>query len=144
VHQEQTFAAFLIRWLPHVEQELLSFLEHLNELLFKWGSCPSIVSFLCSILHFIWCKKYRYKIYGNAFLIFDLNMICVLWCLTPLSTTYQLYRGGLSPLTLLVRIMFHVLDTLCDKVWQWLATGRWFTPGTPVSSTTKPYDACRN
>jgi hypothetical protein len=50
VHQEQTFAAFLIRWLPHVEQELLSFLEHLNELLFKWGSCPSIVSFLCSIL----------------------------------------------------------------------------------------------
>jgi hypothetical protein len=29
-----------------------------------------------------------------------------------------------------------VLDTaLCDKVCQWLATGRWFSPGTPVSST---------
>jgi hypothetical protein len=27
-----------------------------------------------------------------------------------------------------------VLDTtLCDKVCQWLATGRWFSPGTPVS-----------
>jgi len=25
--------------------------------------------------------------------------------------------------------------TLCDKVCQWLATGRWFSPGTPVSST---------
>jgi hypothetical protein len=27
--------------------------------------------------------------------------------------------------------------TLCDKVCQWLATGRWFLPGTPVSSTNK-------
>jgi hypothetical protein len=31
-----------------------------------------------------------------------------------------------------------VLDTeLCDKVSQWLADGRWFSPGTPVSSTNK-------
>jgi len=31
-----------------------------------------------------------------------------------------------------------VLDTtLCDKVCQLLATGRWFSPGTPVSSTNK-------
>ena len=31
-----------------------------------------------------------------------------------------------------------VLDTtLCDKVCQWLATVRWFSPGTPVSSTNK-------
>jgi len=29
-----------------------------------------------------------------------------------------------------------VLDTtLCDKVCQWLATGRWFSLATPVSST---------
>jgi hypothetical protein len=27
--------------------------------------------------------------------------------------------------------------TLCDKVCQWLTTGRWFSPGTPVSSTNK-------
>jgi hypothetical protein len=27
--------------------------------------------------------------------------------------------------------------SLCDKVCQWLATGRWFTPGPPVSSTNK-------
>ena len=27
--------------------------------------------------------------------------------------------------------------TLCDKVCQWLATGRWFSPGPLVSSTTK-------
>jgi hypothetical protein len=27
--------------------------------------------------------------------------------------------------------------TLCDKVCQWLATGQWFSPGPPVSSTNK-------
>ena len=29
------------------------------------------------------------------------------------------------------RDLFHT--TLCDKVWQWLAAGRWFSPGTLVS-----------
>ena len=46
----------------------------------------------------------------------------------------------LSPLTLRVRIPFMqgVLNTtLCVKVCQWLAAGRWFSPGTPVSSTNK-------
>ena len=46
----------------------------------------------------------------------------------------------LPPLTLWVRIPLRrcVLDTtLCDKVCQWLASGRWFSPGTPVSSTNK-------
>ena len=33
-----------------------------------------------------------------------------------------------------------VLDTkLCEKVCQWIATGRWFSPGTPVSSINKTY-----
>jgi len=33
-----------------------------------------------------------------------------------------------------------VLDTtLCDKVGQWLAKGRWFSPDNPVSSTNKTY-----
>ena len=27
--------------------------------------------------------------------------------------------------------------TLCDQVWQWLATGWWFSPGTPISFTNK-------
>jgi len=27
--------------------------------------------------------------------------------------------------------------TLCDQICQWLATGQWFSPGTPVSSTNK-------
>jgi hypothetical protein len=43
-------------------------------------------------------------------------------------------------MTLWVRIppRLGVLDaTLCDKVYQWLAVGRRFFPGTPVSSTNK-------
>ena len=45
-----------------------------------------------------------------------------------------------SPLTLWIRIPLRrgAFDTtLCDKVCQWLAEGRWFSPGTPVSSTNK-------
>ena len=45
-----------------------------------------------------------------------------------------------SPLTLWARISLKrgLLDTtLCDSVCLWLATGRWFSTGTPVSSTNK-------
>jgi hypothetical protein len=48
----------------------------------------------------------------------------------------------LSQLMLWVRIQLRrgVLDTtLCDQVCQWLATGRWVSPGTPVSLTNKTY-----
>ena len=44
----------------------------------------------------------------------------------------------LSPLMLWVRIhLGERCTTLCDKVCQWLATGRYFSPHTPVSSTNK-------
>jgi hypothetical protein len=37
-----------------------------------------------------------------------------------------------------VHLIKCVLDTtLCDKVYQRLATGRWFSPGPPVSHTNK-------
>jgi hypothetical protein len=44
----------------------------------------------------------------------------------------------LSPLMLRVRISIRArCTTLCDKVCHWLATGLWFSPGTPVSSSNK-------
>jgi hypothetical protein len=51
-------------------------------------------------------------------------------------TTTYLVNQCLSPLKLWVRIplMRGILDTLCDKVCQWLATDQWFSP---VSSTSK-------
>jgi hypothetical protein len=44
----------------------------------------------------------------------------------------------LSPLMLPVRIPNRPrCTTLCDKVYQWLPTGRWFSPFPPVSSANK-------
>jgi hypothetical protein len=44
----------------------------------------------------------------------------------------------LSPLMLWVRISMRAgCITLCNKVCRWLATGRWFSPSTPVSFTNK-------
>jgi hypothetical protein len=53
------------------------------------------------------------------------NYLCI-QCLSPLKLWVwtQLRRGELD-------------TTLCDKVCQWLATGWWFSPGSPVSSTNK-------
>ena len=56
------------------------------------------------------------------------------WLYGTCSWIYNyLCNQRLSPLTLWVRILLSwgVLDTaLCDKFCQWLATGRWFSPGT--------------
>jgi hypothetical protein len=49
-----------------------------------------------------------------------------------------LFNQCLSPLMLWVWISIKArCTTLCDKVCQWLATGRWFSLGPPVSSTNK-------
>jgi hypothetical protein len=55
------------------------------------------------------------------------------WCLIP-----DLLQGQcLSPLKSWFRIPHMVKCTLCDKVCHWLATGLWFSPGTPVCSINK-------
>jgi hypothetical protein len=44
----------------------------------------------------------------------------------------------IAPIRLYFYFWRDVLDTtLCDKVYHWLATGRWFSPGLPVSITNK-------
>jgi hypothetical protein len=49
-----------------------------------------------------------------------------------------LWNQGLSPLMLWVRISIRArCTTLCDKVCQWLATGRQISLGPPISSTNK-------
>ena len=67
-----------------------------------------------------------------------------LWSYCSLIYNY-LCNQCLSPLRLWVWIPLRgsVFDTtINDKVCQWLATGRWFSPGTLVSSTNKtdPHD----
>ena len=55
------------------------------------------------------------------------NYLCNL-CLASLKLRVptQSLRGALD-------------TTFCDKICQWLATGRWFSPRTPISSTNKSY-----
>jgi len=61
------------------------------------------------------------------------------WSWSYESWTYNyLCNQCLSSLMLWVRISIRArCATICDKVCQWLATGRWFSPGPPVSSTNK-------
>ena len=96
---------------------------------------------------FFLLKLFRHDHWMHGFL----TKIVMLWGLYILTrgrrdlmvvgfTTNYLWNQYLSPLKLWVRTPLRrgVLDTtLYDKVYQWLATGRWFSPGTPVSSTNK-------
>jgi hypothetical protein len=79
--------------------------------------------------------------------------VCVFFCLTTWVNTTPSWSWSygswiynyswnqcLSPLMLWVRVSIRVrCTTLCDKVCQWLATDRWFSPDPSVSSTFKAY-----
>ena len=57
-----------------------------------------------------------------------------------LTHNVQLYgtNSNSGAFVVVITLRRGVLDTtLCDKVCQWLATDRWFSPGTTVSSTNK-------
>jgi hypothetical protein len=55
-----------------------------------------------------------------------------------------LFNQCLSPLMLSVRISIRAMcTTLCDKVCQWLATDRWFSPGSPMSTTNNTWPSDR-
>jgi hypothetical protein len=75
--------------------------------------------------------------------LLNLRLVRLLYCSCSSTILYgslnynYLCKHCPSPLTLWVRIHLRrgILDiTLCDKVCQWFATGRWFYSGTPVSS----------
>jgi hypothetical protein len=55
----------------------------------------------------------------------------------PLSTIFQLYRGGFASSFVNYKKGCTRLAARSDKVYQLLAHGQWFSPGTPASSTTK-------
>ena len=85
----------------------------------------------------LWKKIYKYKIVICTYFYLKIcrSWVIVWWLdlqlpmLSVLITTNDWVRTSLRR---------DVLDTtLCDKVCQWLEAGRWFSPGTPVSSTNK-------
>jgi hypothetical protein len=70
----------------------------------------------------------------DAFYISELNRTLIdFWCLMPLSAIFQLYLPGFVN----YKKGCTRLSAASDKVYQLLAHGRWFSLGTPVSSTTK-------
>ena len=88
------------------------------------------------LLVWIWKKKYGY--------IGEKALTSKSWQGPSWSRSYgswiynYLCNQCLSPLMLWVQISIRARCTiLCDKVCQWLATGWWFPPGPPVSSTNK-------
>jgi hypothetical protein len=86
---------------------------------------------------FVFCRK---KSKMNAIAGHSLiNMGGPSWLWSYGSWIYNyLCNQWISLLMLWVRISIRArCTTLCDKVCQWLATDRWFSPGRPVSSTNK-------
>ena len=70
-----------------------------------------------------------------SFYILILSTICLSFICTIILCSIHVKRviGEFEPLS-----WGGVLNTtLCDKVCQWLATGRWFSPGTLVPSSNK-------
>ena len=83
------------------------------------------------LFHIFFMKYVKFSVIftGNKALTLELKRLS--WSYGSWIYNY-LCNQCLSPL------MLWVLDTtLCDKVCQWLATGRWFSPDPQVSSTNK-------
>ena len=116
----------------------------------KKGILEILSDLWCILIHILsWedcvklstCKISYIDIFSSSNLQNNDNHQGLSWSWSHGSWIYNyLCNQCLSPLKLWVRIPLRrcVLDTtLCDKVCQWLATGLWFSVGTPVSSTNK-------
>ena len=126
---------------------ILFSLHNLNEWICPWrfNTTWSLSLFLTGS----WVNFNFNTIFYNKFLLIyrifcEVNMIKLpvgsLWSWSNGSWIYNyLCNQWRSPLTLWVQIPLRqgVLDTLCDKVCQWLVAGLWLSLGTPVSSNNK-------
>jgi hypothetical protein len=96
----------------------------------------------CSIFSWVWCWIFRWTLceLSNDITICSIISNLVQGPSWPSSYGNWIYNylcnQYLSPLVLWVGISIMAMcTTLCDKVCQWLATGRWFSPGPPVYFT---------
>jgi hypothetical protein len=108
-----------------------------------WFSAVLIISFW-KVNIYIYQYWKEFSPLDNRDLINSLSSILYLWISTfPEGLTFtlllllfpHLFAQVELVLMLWVRIAIRArCTTLCDKVSQWLATGRWFSPGPPVST----------
>jgi len=90
-------------------------------------------------LHPVLNVKNRHWAHKHLFIFRITHMWYCKWTLSGRSSR-QCIRSSLSVtvLNILIYNRRGVFDTtLCDIVCQWFAAGRWFSPGTPISSTNK-------
>jgi hypothetical protein len=103
-------------------------------------SLKTSINQLCFIIKYISTKHIAFFIDWIVKLVY-FYISGALWSWSHASWIYNyLCNQCLSPLTLWLRVPPRrgVLSTpLCDKVSQWLATDRCFSPLTPLSSTNK-------
>jgi len=93
------------------------------------GSGLPFLSFILGVIPILNSGKFNKVLYAS--LCINLGLPFILLIITSHDST-------LLMLWVRIQLRRRVLDTtLCDKVCHWLASGRWFTPGTPVSSTNK-------
>jgi hypothetical protein len=89
------------------------------------------------ILHLVFVKVVVGTFVLLFYFVFIVYIVVLFLFCSPMNSKF-LFNHCLSPLMLWVRISIWTrCTTLCDKVCQWLATGWWFSPGPPVSSTNK-------
>jgi hypothetical protein len=89
------------------------------------------------ILHLVFVKVVVGTFVLLFYFVFIVYIVVLFLFCSPINSKF-LFNQCLSPLMLWVRISIWArCTTLCDKVCQWLATGWWFSPGPPVSSTNK-------
>ena len=74
---------------------------------------------------------------ANLELLIDKTLSIYLYVKLKAHTSLSPIRCGLAPCFVNYKKGCPRLAATCDKVYQLLAHGRWFSPGTPASSTTK-------
>jgi hypothetical protein len=109
-------------FLTHVAHSFFHQVHDCQCSLFCWSSFCWSVSPQSSFTPFIVHRQEtasNFKILSNLYRYTNFNLTT--------KTTLTIKNSSLG-----------VLDTtLCDKVYQWFATGQWFSPSTPVFSTNK-------
>jgi hypothetical protein len=94
----------------------------------KWHVIKQCILCQCLIIYFMTYKCWTSQVQEHSILML---LFFSSHCSASLGPSYggwiynYICNQCISPLT------------LCDKVFQWLATGQWFYPGTLVSSTNK-------
>ena len=107
----------------------------------KWLLFVSDASFLNKTHERSFVKRSTGCLSSVCTLIIFYSLVCScmrLWVSFTKKGSFLAWWYGQSPLMLWVRISIKArCTTLCDRVCQWLATGRWFSLGPPVTSTNK-------